>query len=471
MFSNESFDWDKLNEQLEKQFVIQKNNREYNDKDFKSLLKKICLTNNSKDNEDALTRLKETSKEEIQGKEGYIPCLDYLATEIVTLPIERFIKDYSVVRVQEKEYKIYDETAKELICKKFKDFRNNQKPCNITDFIFNILNDELHNLPSLPSEPKKLHVTSIQNAFSTMRKYLYIAGCCKDKLQNEPDQEKVKNLFELSHNLGIETSVSFTRLPNLNDKKVNMQIIIPPTGNTQYNRIDRRIKSVNLPSSFFEPSYIKENPSNLSKKIQNDLNDSNDNDIKTPILATQVKCQMQNPMPKINNPFLRGDMVHKLMEILVTSKGKIENNNIAKEVILQFSNQLNNEKEKVTEEEVKEFLNAVADGVKKEFVKKESVTKKLLSSRSKVYCEVPYWYLKDNLKIVQIGIMDVVYFYKNKWHIIDYKTNRIDKNKKNALKELAEYYEPQFKEYIKAFKKITGYDADVMLYHIDIYNH
>ena len=41
----------------------------------------------------------------------------------------------------------------------------------------------------------------------------------------------------------------------------------------------------------------------------------------------------------------------------------------------------------------------------------------------------------------------------------------------DALKELAEDYEPQFKEYIKAFKKITGCDADVMLYHIDIYNH
>ena len=57
--------------------------------------------------------------------------------------------------------------------------------------------------------------------------------------------------------------------------------------------------------------------------------------------------------------------------------------------------------------------------------------------------------------------MDVIYCKEGKWHIVDYKTN-IDGT------ELDKKYHSQLEAYIKAFKEITGNDADAKTYHIDI---
>ena len=444
-FSDKSFNWKDLNEQMIKQFDSKGNDQEYNEEEFKNLLNRLCLTNDSKKNEDYLDNL--------EGKEGYISCLKYLATEIVTLPIEDFIDAYSFVRP---EYKTYDEKAKDLIVDKLKEFRSAHNHCNITrKFIDEVLKYEL---PNLPSEPGKLHVTRIQDAFSTMRNYLYIVGCCKHKLPNKPDQEKVKKLFEISRNLGIEVSVSFTRYINASDKRIKDDIC--PTGNTQYNRINGPIEVQN--NNFkTEPSYSKESPSHPSQS-----NGSNKKDIKTTIRTTQVKCTTFKKKPELD-PKLWGKMIHKLMEFLVISKGKIKTKYIAKEVVLLFSNRLN--KDDMTN--VEKILKKVADNILKDKDSNpDSVTMELLSPNSKAYCEVPYSYLyqKDNLNIVQAGYIDVVYYYKGKWHIIDYKTNKIDND--NTLDNLTEKYKPQLNEYINAFKNITGKKVDATLYHIDIYN-
>ena len=63
--------------------------------------------------------------------------------------------------------------------------------------------------------------------------------------------------------------------------------------------------------------------------------------------------------------------------------------------------------------------------------------------------------------IIWSGVMDVVYCSEGKWHIVDYKTNA-DGNDLDAK------YQNQLAAYVKAFKEITGNDADAMTYHIDV---
>ena len=57
--------------------------------------------------------------------------------------------------------------------------------------------------------------------------------------------------------------------------------------------------------------------------------------------------------------------------------------------------------------------------------------------------------------------MDVIYSENGKWHILDYKTNADGS-------DLDETYKAQMQAYMKAFKAITGQDADAKTYHIAI---
>jgi ATP-dependent exoDNAse (exonuclease V) beta subunit len=59
------------------------------------------------------------------------------------------------------------------------------------------------------------------------------------------------------------------------------------------------------------------------------------------------------------------------------------------------------------------------------------------------------------------GIMDVAYRSGDKWHIIDYKTNA-------EGDDLDVRYQKQLVAYVKAFREITGEDADARTYHIDV---
>ena len=84
----------------------------------------------------------------------------------------------------------------------------------------------------------------------------------------------------------------------------------------------------------------------------------------------------------------------------------------------------------------------------------------VLLNADEVHCEMPFCY-KDEDGIIWNGIMDVVYAESGKWHIIDYKTNADGS-------DLDLRYQEQMAAYGKAFKAITGIDADVLTYHIDI---
>ena len=57
------------------------------------------------------------------------------------------------------------------------------------------------------------------------------------------------------------------------------------------------------------------------------------------------------------------------------------------------------------------------------------------------------------------GVMDVVYRDGDEWHIIDYKTNA-------EADDLDAHYREQLEAYKKAFKAMTGNNADAQTYHI-----
>ena len=158
-------------------------------------------------------------------------------------------------------------------------------------------------------------------------------------------------------------------------------------------------------------------------------------------------------------PRLLGTTVHRLMEILVSSKGNMNDESAINEVIHEFSYQT----DKYILEKLSVSLKSVVAAMKNGgYAQTNDVPQDLLRvliDADEVYCEVPFSY-KENGNIIK-GIMDVVYCYEGKWHIVDYKTNA-------EGDDLDDKYQNQLAAYVKAFKETTGNDADAMTYHIDV---
>ncbi|MDO5328878.1 MAG: UvrD-helicase domain-containing protein [Coriobacteriia bacterium] len=135
---------------------------------------------------------------------------------------------------------------------------------------------------------------------------------------------------------------------------------------------------------------------------------------------------------------LIGTMVHKLMEVLVSSEFKVNVDAAIKEVTSSFNAQ--------------EYEGALKQAV----LKLEDLKAKLKGAEC--YCELPFCYV-DGTDVYN-GIMDLVYFKDNKWHIIDYKTD--------ADSTTLSKYTGQLKAYEQAFKKLTGFDVNAEVCHIPI---
>jgi len=162
-------------------------------------------------------------------------------------------------------------------------------------------------------------------------------------------------------------------------------------------------------------------------------------------------------------PALLGTMTHKLMEMLVTTKNKVDATNAVHEIIREF-------RTPTTEPFEKDLIKALMDVADKMrsggYEQTNGLPQDMLGtllSADEVYCEVPFCYTDngEDGRAVWNGIMDVVYCSQGKWHIVDYKTNADGTN-------LDKKYLGQLTAYIKAFKETTGFDADAKTYHIDI---
>ena len=195
-----------------------------------------------------------------------------------------------------------------------------------------------------------------------------------------------------------------------------------------------------------DSSYTIINPSML--RVKSKVSDSHDGDDEEKVEPVDRRY-----------PRLLGTTVHRLMEILVSSKGNMDVEAVVNEVIREFKNRTDAQLLDKLNVSLKSVANAMKNGG---YPQTNDVPQDLLNvlmNTDEVYCEVPFSY-KDKEVIIK-GIMDVVYCANGMWHIIDYKTNAEDN-------DLDTKYQNQLAAYVKAFKATTGNDADAMTYHIDV---
>ncbi len=162
-------------------------------------------------------------------------------------------------------------------------------------------------------------------------------------------------------------------------------------------------------------------------------------------------------------PALVGTMTHKLMEMLVSTKNKLDVEEAVGEIIREYRTAETESYEKQLAKELIGVANTMrAGGYPQTNGLPQDMLKTLLSA-DEVYCEVPFSYTEDteNGKVLWNGIMDVVYLSEGKWHIVDYKTNADGS-------DLDKKYRAQMSAYVKAFKAITGEEADAATYHIGV---
>lgn len=150
---------------------------------------------------------------------------------------------------------------------------------------------------------------------------------------------------------------------------------------------------------------------------------------------------------------LLGTMVHRLMEVFVSSGNKADLNELVVETVKEYG---------ADDDYFRDSLLNIgktirSGGYLQQNKAPQDILNELLTA-DEVYCELPFCYNEGDSKIWH-GVMDVVYKKDDKWHIIDYKTNA-------DADDLDVYYQEQLEMYKKAFKDITGNDADAIIYHI-----
>ena len=156
------------------------------------------------------------------------------------------------------------------------------------------------------------------------------------------------------------------------------------------------------------------------------------------------------------NPALIGTIVHRLMEMLVSSGGKIDLDKAVQEIAWDY------EAEDAYYTDILKSVGSTVrnGGFPQETEVPQDILRELLSAEE-VYCEVPFCYNEKDGGRIWHGVMDVLYRKDGKWHIIDYKTNA-------DPSDLDEKYQEQMKAYVAAFREMCGEEADARVYHIGV---
>ena len=148
----------------------------------------------------------------------------------------------------------------------------------------------------------------------------------------------------------------------------------------------------------------------------------------------------------------KGTIIHRLMEKIINSKGKLDKSSIIQGILDEYS--LNGI------QEYRDILEGVYDTMfNGGYPQKNGAPQDLLPIlfKSECYTEVPFSFKEG--KMIWQGEIDLLYIYENKYYIVDYKTN-IDDEK------LEETYSKQLEAYKKALKISLGVDAITYIYHI-----
>ena len=185
---------------------------------------------------------------------------------------------------------------------------------------------------------------------------------------------------------------------------------------------------------------------------------------------------------KKHDPALIGTIVHRLMEMLVSSRNTVVLEDAIQEIAQDYE---------AGDSYYKDILEQAGTTVRSGgFPQAAGVPQDILQellSAEEVHCELPFCYREpraglpaedasaaaasaasvaanaDDIRkeVIWHGIMDVIYKKDGRWHIIDYKTNA-------DPDDLDEKYQAQLAAYKAAFKAMTGEEADARVYHIKI---
>lgn len=267
----------------------------------------------------------------------------------------------------------------------------------------------------------------------------------KDSKWNPLVEDSTPNFFEfVVDNTKKPSMVQEVYASNLYENGKNECVINDRTAEEKSYEL-KNPSRINMPSKISDPD--AEN-----KIVENSISVSSDK-------KSTVSIDKAHRFPK-----LLGTMVHRLMEIIVSTKGQYETAKAIDEILIEYRTPQNMPFESL----LYDALNIVGDtvyngGYKQDNGAPTDIIKTLLSSEE-CYTEVPFCYkeIVDNNEIIWNGVMDVVYKKDGLWHILDYKTNA-DGN------DLDEKYKGQLAAYVKAFTEITGETvADALTYHIAI---
>ncbi len=175
---------------------------------------------------------------------------------------------------------------------------------------------------------------------------------------------------------------------------------------------------------------------------EDELDDAQDEDVRTD--------------RRKRNPALAGTIVHRLMEMLVSSGNRTD----LDAAVLEIARDYEAEDTWYTDI-LRKVGNTVRNGG---FLQESGVPQDILNellSADETHCEVPFCYREPGSAKIWHGVMDVLYKKDGQWHIIDYKTNA-------DPSDLDEKYKEQMDAYISAFREMTGEEADARVYHIDV---
>lgn len=400
-----------FNFELFDSLVISNNEKEFDHNKFYEKLAKLRLTNNLDINKQRILDYKKSiSREDINDNyklEKYIDGFEIIAKELA-LPIEEFLNKYYVARKQN-EFEIkFDEAAITTIINEIKSIHN--IGLTITDDVIEtILKKPVYRQGN---KPGKLHITTIENALSSLRNTLYVCGLSSTIYPGSPKENpllldadleifkneqltskgKIKqkrealfNLIDLASSLNNKIYLSYpglnvSELKNNNASSLLYEIYKRENGDDKsLDDFKKEIKTI----QYFEPKLSKTiaigEAYNKSKNIvYNALNKSNNNNASLDIgkyspsaLNTFFNCKKQffyQNLLKINvqddyNPYEvisaseQGTLAHALMEYLADHR-------MPKEDFLKLSDEVFDEYMKISVPLVKESIQKA----KEEFV-------------------------------------------------------------------------------------------------------
>lgn len=155
-----------------------------------------------------------------------------------------------------------------------------------------------------------------------------------------------------------------------------------------------------------------------------------------------------------------GTMVHRLMEILVSSGASADCDETVEEIIYDYWHE-----DKAVSDKLKSVFETMKSGKGYEQDNKQERNLLAVLAGAKCFCELPFctYEKKDGEADTLInGVMDLVYQKDDEWYIVDYKTNANGKG-------LDEKYRTQLEAYEKALEKLVGKKPKgSYIYHIDL---